>query len=318
MELYSIEEYKKKKNYYLSLLNYSYLELVSLLLEKYGPAVYDYYSEYSYKRFVQGKVKTISKKSKVTRTDEGLYTHHIDENIYTNMSNLSHIKGQKIPYSSQKKEKLVYCDIFEHLILHALISKETDFNFGIHGYEIYIKPQLCHWYIYGKKFDYNYGKPNRTWLNNIYLTAFLPVDFSLEVVNSIDIFVYGNSQNLSEYEFNNLERHEIYIQIREKRVEEERLQRELYKNSEEYKELLLENEKSRLKAEEQETKSFFNDYPKFEKNHITKKITRKKILMILWDLKYKEHFDNIKELNTFKINELREDLLVELHLLISE
>lgn len=40
--------------------------------------------------------------------------------------------------------------------------------------------------------------------------------------------------------------------------------------------------------------------------------------MILWDLKYKEHFDNIKELNTFKINELREDLLVELHLLISE
>lgn len=313
-----MEKYKKKKDYYLSLLNYSYLELVSVLLEKYGSAIYDYYSEYSYKRFFQGKVKTISTNSKVTRTDEGLYTHHIDENIYTNMSNISHVRGQKIPYSSQKKEKLVYCDIFEHLILHALISKETDLTFGIHGYEVYIKPQLCHWYIYGKKFDYQYGKPNRHWLNSVYLTAFMPVNYSLEVVNFVDKFVYGNSQNLSEYEFNNLERHEIYLQIREQRKEEleqERIRKEEeYHNSDEYKKILIQLDIDNKIAEDKRIEDFYKSYPNLGKHNIPIFTgNRKEALKILWDLKYHSMFKSKKELNSYKINSFSEELIDEVH-----
>ena len=107
-------------SYYNSLLKMSYDDAVSLLLKKYGPSKADYFSEKSYQRFLNNEIKTISK-GKISRTNEGLYCHHIDENKYLRISKPEVIKMFNIPFSSQRKESLVYCDIIEHAALHALI-----------------------------------------------------------------------------------------------------------------------------------------------------------------------------------------------------
>ena len=58
-------------------LKMTYDELVDYLLKKYGSAQYDYFCNESCK----------SKNSKVSRTNEGLYCHHIDENKAILLSN---------------------------------------------------------------------------------------------------------------------------------------------------------------------------------------------------------------------------------------
>src|SRR5699024_44551 len=116
-----LEEYK-------NLLTKTYDEAVEYLLQKYGPATDDYYREKSYERFLSGKIKSITK-GDYTRTSEGLFCHHIDEKEALNLSNVFFIKNFKYSFELQKKERLVFCDLIEHTILHVLISKETIFKF---------------------------------------------------------------------------------------------------------------------------------------------------------------------------------------------
>lgn len=40
------------------------------------------------------------------------------------------IKVQQYPYASQQKTRLVYCNLIEHAILHALIAIESKQEFG--------------------------------------------------------------------------------------------------------------------------------------------------------------------------------------------
>ena len=93
-------------------LNMEYKELVKYLLLKYGPSEYDYFCNESCK----------SKNPKVTRTKEGLYCHHIDEDKAIMLSNDKFAKLN--PWEFQKAERLVYCNILEHLILHIKIVEE--------------------------------------------------------------------------------------------------------------------------------------------------------------------------------------------------
>jgi len=88
----------------------TYYELQSYLLEKYGPVQYDY--------FANSECRSQSKK--LSRTKEGLYCHHIDEDKGGNLSDPQSAKLH--PYQWQKKERLVYCNILEHLILHIKIA----------------------------------------------------------------------------------------------------------------------------------------------------------------------------------------------------
>ena len=141
-----LENYSDKLNEYLSLLELTYTEAVQYLLSKYGPATVDYYSEQSYERFLRGEIKSITKR-KYSRTQEGLYCHHIDENKFENLSNINFIRVNKYPFKYQTKDRLVYCDLFEHLILHTLIAKETLGKFGLRGYFSYIEPMIKDWYI---------------------------------------------------------------------------------------------------------------------------------------------------------------------------
>lgn len=89
-----------------------YETLVKYLKEKYGVAKYDY--------FTNATCKTRSKK--ITRTKEGLFCHHIDEDKGCNLGD-SHYAVEQ-PYEYQRAERLVYCNYLEHLLLHIQIGKD--------------------------------------------------------------------------------------------------------------------------------------------------------------------------------------------------
>lgn len=90
----------------------NYKTLVGYLKEKYGEAKYDY--------FINATCKT--KNKRITRTKEGLFCHHIDEDKGYNLCNSDCAIEQ--PYEYQKAERLVYCNYLEHLLLHIQIGKD--------------------------------------------------------------------------------------------------------------------------------------------------------------------------------------------------
>ncbi|MBQ9468665.1 MAG: hypothetical protein IJU52_06635 [Clostridia bacterium] len=101
-------------------LSLTYNDLATYLQVKYGMSKYDYFHTPS--------CKSVNKK--VSRTKEGLMCHHIDENVGYNLSEPSCAIQQ--PYVYQKKERLVYCNILEHLILHLKIcSMDKDLRVNI-------------------------------------------------------------------------------------------------------------------------------------------------------------------------------------------
>ena len=100
------------KDYYEMIMKMSYNELVQFLINKYGPAKYDYFTnEYC-----------TTKNKKVTRTSEGLLCHHIDEDKAIMLST-DKFAAQN-PFEYQKADRLVYCNLLEHLLLHILITEE--------------------------------------------------------------------------------------------------------------------------------------------------------------------------------------------------
>ncbi|MCS5737339.1 hypothetical protein, partial [Herbiconiux daphne] len=46
-----------------------------------------------------------------------------------------------------KADRLVYVDVVEHMILHALIAFETNHEFGIDGYVDHLAPRVLGWYV---------------------------------------------------------------------------------------------------------------------------------------------------------------------------
>ena len=88
----------------------SYEELAKYLLRKYGPAKYDYFSTED----------CTSKNKRTSRASEGLYCHHIREDIGDNLSVTAYARSS--PFSWQKAENLLYCNALEHLILHIKIT----------------------------------------------------------------------------------------------------------------------------------------------------------------------------------------------------
>lgn len=86
---------------------------------------------------------------KYTKTKEGLFCHHIMENEYENISNKEFIAHYKYTYEYHHKENLVYCDLIEHMILHALITKETNGDRSFKGLVEFLIPIAEEWYIDG-------------------------------------------------------------------------------------------------------------------------------------------------------------------------
>lgn len=127
-------------------LSMSYSELVDYLLKKYGKVNGDY--------FVTEACKT--KNKKITRAGEGLIIHHIDEDKAIMLSDTRWAVAN--PFEYQKADRLVYCNIMEHLILHIKIVEEPKpdranrlEDQGIGGAINFICPQLNDFY---NGFDY--------------------------------------------------------------------------------------------------------------------------------------------------------------------
>ncbi len=87
----------------------TYEELINYLIQKYGPAQYDYFKDDI----------DFHRETKVTRSEEGLYCHHIDEDKANNLSDSNY--AMRAPFDWQKKDRLVYCNLIEHLLLHIKI-----------------------------------------------------------------------------------------------------------------------------------------------------------------------------------------------------
>ena len=88
----------------------SYKDLTEYLIKKYGEAKYDYYIDSS----------CTKKNHNVSRICDGLFCHHIDEDKGMNLGEPKW--AQKQPFEWQKKNRLVYCNLLEHLLLHIKIS----------------------------------------------------------------------------------------------------------------------------------------------------------------------------------------------------
>jgi len=123
------------------MLQMTYQEFVRHLLEKYGTASHDYFIDESYEH----------RNPKVARTDEGLVCHHIDEDKICNLS--SKIVAKNFTFDYQKADRLVYCTLLGHLLLHTKIFEERlqrgddfDYLYGIGGILGYICPEINDFY----------------------------------------------------------------------------------------------------------------------------------------------------------------------------
>ena len=89
-----------------------YDQLVRHLLNKYGGAKCDYFT----------KTNCKNRSKLISRTNEGLICHHIDEDKAYNLSVSE--RALDYPFDYQKKERLIYCNYIEHLLLHIVIAKD--------------------------------------------------------------------------------------------------------------------------------------------------------------------------------------------------
>lgn len=184
---------------YIAFLSKSYDEYCVYLLDKYGVAADDYFSKPSYERFKKGKIKAPSKK-KISRTNEGLYIHHMDEDKQILIAEPKAILKFDIPFSYQEKERLVYCNLIEHAILHVLIAvkdvengtRGKDFQaHGVGGYVNFIRPQLIQWLINGVE-------PKLVWQANCRNAIVIPTNETEKLIGRMDNFLverYPISQN---------------------------------------------------------------------------------------------------------------------------
>lgn len=108
-------------NEYTKVSNYKYADYCQYLLTKYGAVGGDY--------FTPG----FSQNMAIKRADEGLYIHHIDEDKVANLSDYDVAKTN--PFDYQRAARLVYADLFEHILLHILIGEQNN-GLGFGGAEV--------------------------------------------------------------------------------------------------------------------------------------------------------------------------------------
>ena len=133
--------------------SFKYERLCRYLKEKYGEVEGPY--------FVNKNCKT--KNESIKRTNEGLFIHHIYEKQAIMLSHPEYAVNQ--PFEWQKGCNLVYCNYFEHMLLHVAIVKEfleteaqnTKTAVGIGGLINYIIPEIID-YINGYEYARDYMK----------------------------------------------------------------------------------------------------------------------------------------------------------------
>ncbi len=99
-------------SYYQKLMKMSYQELVSFLQQKYGKVNGDYFLDKECKK----------QNCSIKKGSEGLFIHHIDEDKAIMLAVSEYAINN--PFDYQKANRLVYCNLLEHYLLHILIYEE--------------------------------------------------------------------------------------------------------------------------------------------------------------------------------------------------
>ena len=118
------------------MLNMSYDECCNFLKQKYGSVKKNFFSN----EHCRSKTSGISRGA-----TDGLQIHHIDEDKALALSNAK--SATQYPFEYQLADRLVYCNLLEHLVLHIKIVEyphpdRLDPNVGIPGMVSIIIPQL--------------------------------------------------------------------------------------------------------------------------------------------------------------------------------
>ncbi len=120
----------------LNMLKMNYEECCNHLKQKYGIITKNYFTNENCKY----------KNKSIGRGIEGLYIHHIDEDKAIMLSTPSY--AVKNPFSYQHADRLVYCNLLEHLVLHIKIleyphpNKNPNEIVGYGGVFNFIIPEL--------------------------------------------------------------------------------------------------------------------------------------------------------------------------------
>lgn len=166
----------EKLDQYERLLGMDYKTAINSLLKKYGLAQDSYViNEKSYDKFLRGEIKHFIKSKKISRSNEGLYCHHICEDKYYNLSNEKAVFLQQLPFSTQAKGALVYCDLIEHAILHVLINP----NDNPYSDPSRLINNIKFWYI-----DENI--PTDNWLQTCYTLSKLSTDEAKKIYTDLN------------------------------------------------------------------------------------------------------------------------------------
>ncbi len=118
------------------MLKMTYQQCCDFLINKYGPVPGDYFLTESMKSY----------NPKIKRGKEGLFIHHIDEDKAIMLSHKD-FAIQK-PFAFQKANRLVYCNLLEHYVLHIKIVEYPNpegyegEHPGIGGVVNFIGPEL--------------------------------------------------------------------------------------------------------------------------------------------------------------------------------
>ena len=113
-EVYRTVRSVEDKSPLVGLLDSTYYDAVKYFLKKYGAAKHNYFKD----------TNCTTKNPQVTRTSEGLYCHHIDEDKAIMLSNDKFAAAN--PFDYQKANRLVYCNLLEHLLLHVKIAENPN------------------------------------------------------------------------------------------------------------------------------------------------------------------------------------------------
>lgn len=110
---------------------------------------YDDYCKYLNNKY--GAVRNTYGRKGCKRPEDGLFVHHIREDMVASLSN-NKVRKENDPVL-QEPQNLVYCDYLEHLLLHIKIGELTagTKNLGLNGTFIYIIPALQSFFTYGRR-----------------------------------------------------------------------------------------------------------------------------------------------------------------------
>ena len=117
-----------------ALLKLNYLDLCFYFIQKYNHPPQDYFCNEFFRS---------TNRKKNSKTALGLYIHHIDENKAIMLSTKSFAKER--PFAFQQKERLIYCTLLEHLLLHIKIVeyyRSSRPNVGTGGIYNFMVPEL--------------------------------------------------------------------------------------------------------------------------------------------------------------------------------